>query len=100
MLNFLTPSLHFDKNSSKGVETHFLKCYNLATQGKCDKSITKQESKETACSESKGGHPFEKADKKIWARMDAILCIHLYPLVYKTSGEHKQTLPRHAHGTR
>ena len=43
---------------------------------------------------------FEKADKKIWTRMDAILCIHLYSLVYKTPGEHKQTLPRHAHGTR
>ena len=72
----------------------------MATQGKCDKSITKQDFNDDACSERKGGHPFEKADKKIWARMDAILCIHLYPLVYKTSGEHKQTLPRHAHGTR
>ena len=89
MLNFLTPSLHFDKNSSKGVETHFLKCYNLATQGKYDKSITKQESKETACSESKGGHPFEKADKKIWTRMDAVLRIHLPALVRKASGKHQ-----------
>ena len=83
-----------------GVETPLLKCYNLATQGKYDKSITKQAYKDDACSERKGGHPFEKADKKIWACMDAILCIHLYSLVYKTPGEHKQTLPRHAHGTR
>ena len=61
----------------------------MAAQGKYAKSITKQESKETACSENKGGHPFEKADKKIWTRMDAVLCIHLPALVRKASGKHQ-----------
>ncbi len=75
--HFLTPFLRFDKNLFMGVETAKPKCYNVARIRKCDKIVTNRLNDDAVQKERRSS--FEKADKKIWACMDAVLCIHLYP---------------------